>query len=130
MRITIFCILSFFLISCAKNGSSQDNATPYEPIGARKFSVDDQKSTFVVSLFGVKMGTPDYDTVWSVIENANNNGLINQITLLSQPIEGGINHCIEVLDLNARRQITSDLQSAQTSLKESFYSVQSVDSCQ
>jgi len=114
--------------SCAKNESA-NNPQLEEPTGSREFKIQSTKSAFKVSLFGVRMGTPDYEAVWSVIDEANSQGLIDSIVQFATPVEGGVAHCIEVSNSSVRNQLLDDLKNAPTSLEESFYSIESVDDC-
>lgn len=114
--------------SCAKNESANAPQGD-EPTGSREFKIQSSKSAFKVSLFGVYMGTPDYEAVWSVIDEANSQGLIDSIVQFATPIEGGVAHCIEVSDSSVRTQLLEDLKNAPTSLEESNYSIESVDDC-
>jgi hypothetical protein len=113
--------------SCAKNDSA--NGPQEEPTGSREFKIQSTKSAFKVSLFGVHMGTPDYESVWSVIDEANSQGLIDSIVQFATPIEGGVAHCIEVSNFLVRTQLVENLKNAPTSLKESNYSIESADDC-
>lgn len=119
---------AFLISSCAKN-KSEDVPQVDEPTGSREFKIQSSKTAFKVSLFGVYMGTPDYEVIWSVIDEASSQGLIDSIVQLETPIEGGVSHCIEVLNSSARSQILEDLRNAPTSLEESHYSIESVDAC-
>lgn len=124
----IFFIASTLLISsCAKNELANNSAI--EPTGSREFKIHDAQSAFKVTLVGVYMGTPDYDAIWSVINTANSQGLIDNLIQFATPIEGGIAHCIEVLNSSVRNQILDNLQNAPTSLEDSYYSIESVDDC-
>jgi hypothetical protein len=119
---------ALLLTSCAKDESAHGPQVE-EPIGSREFKIQSTKSAFKVSLVGVHMGTPDYEAVWSVIEAANAQGKIDTIVQYATPIEGGVAHCIEVLNSSVRTQILEDLKNAPTSLEESHYSIESVDDC-
>lgn len=75
------------------------------------------------------MGTPDDEAVWSVIDAANTQGKIDTIIQYAIPFEGGVAHCIEVLNSSDRTQILEELKNTPTSLQESHYSIESVDDC-
>ncbi len=75
------------------------------------------------------MGTPDYDAVWSLIEAADSRGQIDRIVQYAAPFEGGVAHCIEIANSSVRAELIESLKNAPTSLKESFYSIESVDNC-
>lgn len=125
----IFVLVTALIVSsCAKNESANDPQVN-EPKGSREFKIQNAKSAFKVSLFGVYMGTPDYEEVWSLIERANSRGLIDSLTEDGTLFEGGVAHCIEVEDALVRAELLEDLKIAPTSLEESHYSIESVDSC-
>jgi len=128
-KLFILALASSFIISCGKNQQSDNTPDNNEPTGFREFKIDDNKTALKISLFGVYMGTPDYDSVWSVIEGAQNNGLIDHIVQFGTPIEGGVAHCIEVSNNTNRQQIIDDLKQAPTSVKDSYYTVESVSDC-
>lgn len=119
---------AFLVSSCAQNESANGPQVD-EPTGSREFKIQSSKSAFKVSLFGVFMGTPDYEAVWSVIDEANSQGLIDSIVQFATPIEGGVAHCIKVLNSSVRGKLLEDLKSAPTSLAQSHYFIESVDGC-
>ncbi len=127
-KLIILIITAFIVTSCAKTESANAPKVD-EPTGSREFKIQNAKSAFKVSLVGVYMGTPDYEAVWSVIEEANSQGLIDNIVQFATPIEGGIAHCIEVLNSSVRTQILEDLKNAPTSVEESHYLIESIDDC-
>ncbi len=118
-----------FIISCGKNLQTKPADENAQPSGTREFNIDEGQSAFKIFLSGVFMGTPDSEAVWSVIEDAQSSGLIDQSVQLATPIEGGISQCIQVLDAEHRIQIIDQLKLAETSLQESHYSIQSVADC-
>ena len=128
-KIFVLFLTSALIISCSKNNQNGNAADSDKPTGFREFKIDENKSAIKVSLFGVIMGTPDYESVWAVIEDANNNGMIDDIIQFGTPIEGGVAHCIKVSDMNYRLQIIDELVLAPTSLKDSYYTVESVSDC-
>lgn len=127
-KLVFFIVAALMVSSCAKNESANGLQVD-EPIGSREFKIQNAKSAFKVSLVGVHMGTPDYEAVRSVIDEANSQGLIDSIVQYADPIEGGIAHCIEVVNTSVRTQILEDLKNAPTSLEESHYLIESVDDC-
>lgn len=128
-KLILLALVSSAIVSCSKSPLENNPPVENKPAGFREFRIDDNKSAFTVSLVGVDMGTPDYQSVWAVIEKAQTNGLIDNIVQFAVPIEGGIAHCVEVLNDNHREQIISELRQTPTSLRESFYTVESVADC-
>lgn len=128
-RLFILTLASFFMISCGKSQKSDNTPDNIEPTGFREFKIDDNKTALKISLFGVYMGTPDYVSVWEVIESAQDNGLIDHIVQLGIPFEGGVDHCIEISNNTNRQQIIDDLKQAPTSVKDSYYTVESISDC-
>ena len=128
-KLYILTFASSLVIACSQNNQIGNSAGNQEPTGFRQFKIDENKSALKISLFGVFMGTPDYESVWSVIEESQNNGLIDQIVQLGNPIEGGVSHCLVVANNTNRQQIINELKQAPTSLKESYYTVESISNC-
>jgi hypothetical protein len=114
--------------SCAKKKYSSSSQVA-EQGGTREFKIQDEKPAFKVYLVGAVMATPDYDKVWSVIDSASSQGIIDNILQFATPIEGGIAHCIEIQDSSAREQLLESLKQVPTSLQESYYLIESVDNC-
>jgi len=116
------------ITSCGNNELVND--TQEEKLsGSREFKVKSTMAAFKVSLVGVRMGTPDYEAVWSVIEAANNLGIIDNLARYADLFEGGVAHCIEVVNPTHRDDLTNELINISTSLEESHYLIESVDSC-
>ncbi len=129
MKKLIFLALSSSLLISCGNNQADDFPENDETGGYREFKIDENKSALNISLFGVFMGTPDYDSVWSVIQVAQDNGLIDSIVQIGIPFEGGVAHCIEVNDNIDRQRIINELTNVSTSIAESFYKVESVSNC-
>ncbi len=129
MKNLIFLFIATLRISsCAKNETAGGPKAD-ETVGSRDFKIQSTKNAFKVSLFGVFMAAPDYHSVLSVIEQANSQGSLDRIVQFENPIEGGIAHCIEVANQSVRTQLLEDLKNAPTSLRDSFYTIESVDDC-
>lgn len=55
--------------------------------------------------------------------------MIDSIVQFANPIEGGVAHCIEVVNPAVRIQLLENLKNAPTSIQESYYTIESLDSC-
>ncbi|MFZ3229569.1 MAG: hypothetical protein WA160_05145 [Pseudobdellovibrio sp.] len=117
------------LVGCSKFTENKLITPSKSIVGTRDFKVNTFQVAFTISLFGVFMGTPDYDTVWSIINDADKNNWLTALVKLGQPIEGGLYFCIEVVDRKKRELLIDQLMQTSTSLKESNYKIQSVSSC-
>lgn len=98
---------------------------------SRKFEIDETKKYFILSLTGVTMGpaAEDYKAINQLITNAVNQKVIQSVKPMAQPFEGGFYDCIEVQDLNQRKDLLKELTEIKTSVQESYYSIKSVESC-
>ena len=125
----VFPILCMILIStgCAKPSAS--NTDTNSPKGSRDFKLEAGQPGILVNLYGVDMGTPDRPAVWSIIQDAQNRGWVTRLVELPQPIEGGLNHCLEIPDANSRATTLVNLQNVATSAANSHYFVTSVPDC-
>ncbi len=132
MKILSLIVIVFLNFACDQRQNQSEPKKIIQPAqrsGFREFRIDETKTAFMISLSGVVMGTPDYQTVWSVIEAAQLNGLIDNMTEVGIMIEGGISECIEVQNAENRKQLLGDLIKVPTSLSESNYSIKSVCNC-
>ena len=78
MKILILIGIALLCFSCEKTQTDQKKVVlPEQEWGSRVFNFDDTKIAFKISLSGVSMGAPDSQAVWSVIEAAQLNGLID-----------------------------------------------------
>lgn len=129
-KLILLASFASLIVSCGQN-QKYEAADRNRQTGFRQFRVDENKTAIKVSLAGVVMGVPgdDYESVWSVIQEAQDNGLIDQIFENLRPIEGGIAHCLVSLDDTKRQIVIDNLKRASTSTNDSYYSIESVSSC-
>lgn len=105
-----------------------EDACPYSSC-RRSFLIDKSKSEFIVTVYGCKMGTPDWGTVDEYLREAKNLGHIDWLEVLATGIEGGAEYCVGVYDFIERRKVLDELQAIHTDRDLTMYHIYSVDSC-
>ena len=127
MKILILIGIALLCFSCEKTQTDQKKVVlPEQEWGSRVFNFDDTKIAFKISLSGVSMGAPDSQAVWSVIEAAQLNGLIDHRIEVGLMYEGWISECIQVQNIVNRKQLQENLKNVPTSLLQTYYLIQSV----
>ena len=123
--------LTVGLVAC--NNSNNRNPEVDDCVGCaapRTFSIDETKSEFYVSVFGRKMGTPDWGTIDGFLQDKKSSGDIDELVVVATGIEGGAAYCVAVSDEAVRAAILFELQQISTDLEETAYKVESTDDCE
>ncbi|WP_372652308.1 hypothetical protein [Halobacteriovorax sp.] len=118
-----------FIISSCQPQAQYINSQETEYQGSRSFSIDDSKSKAEVSVHGAFMGTPDWRSVEDEIQRLQDSGDIENVEEHSFGTEGGSTFCFEFSSTGDKNRVYEELKNLQTDLKETDYSVVSLNKC-
>ncbi len=120
--------LLFIVASCQPQAEYEEYQGPdYQ--GSRNFSIDNSKAKAEVSVHGAFMGTPDWGSVKDEVQRFQDSGDIESVNEHSLGTEGGSTFCFEFSSTGDKGRVYNEFKNLSTDLKETNYSVTSLDNC-
>lgn len=97
--------------------------------GTRSYKLDPEAQTIVISVYGVKMGTPDSDKFAFLMRTLKKAGEFSELREFNSGIEGGLTLCGVFSPLANRTDIYQLMRTIETDTKETHLEARSASSC-
>lgn len=134
MKKKLHLITLFFLIGIAVNTACSPSITkdPDENAarqGTRSYKLDPEAEAIMVSVYGVKIGTPDSDKFVFLMRTLKKAGELSELREFNAGTEGGLTLCGVFSPLANRYELYQLLRTIETDIKETHLDVRSSGTC-
>lgn len=126
--ISLFLIAAIAITACSPSVTKDPDDSGARQ-GTRSYKLDPEAQTVVVSVYGVKMGTPDNDKFVFLMRTLKKAGELSELREFNTGIESGLTLCGVFSPSANRADIYQLLRTIETDSKETHLEARSASNC-